>query len=164
MAWIIEDDCLAPERYIKITYRGPNPFSAYQSSLAICRKYLEIDAADYWEREFRWDSSEDPRGFYIRSIVQKSMDSKSKIYFEIIMQGKQPKDSSKEGELVILIGAKLTTEYRQETPFQKSEFYKNLLRIYNLFFYFKVRRRYLQLCKELCEKLRDAYKELLKIG
>ncbi|MFH7880834.1 MAG: hypothetical protein QXI09_02385 [Candidatus Aenigmatarchaeota archaeon] len=163
MAWIIEDDCLAPERYIKLTYRGPNPFSVYQSTFGICRKYLEIDPSDYWERDFRWDISEDPRSFYARIIIQKSLDNRSKIFFEIIMQGKQPKEIKQEGEVVVLIGAKLITEYRQDTPFQQSLFYKTLLQIYNFFFYFKVRRRYLEICKYLCEKIKQAYKELLKI-
>ncbi|MEM5815539.1 MAG: hypothetical protein QXW01_03220 [Candidatus Aenigmatarchaeota archaeon] len=164
MTWIIEDDCLVPEKYIKISYRGPNPFLAYQSLFGICRKYLEIDPADYWERDFRWDNSDDPRGFYVRVIVQKSLDSRSKVFFEIIIQGKQPKESNKEGEVVVLIGAKLTTEYKQDTPFQKSFLYKSLLWMYNYFFYFRVRRRYLELCKQLCEKIRDGYKEILNIG
>ncbi|MEM5815171.1 MAG: hypothetical protein QXD89_01635 [Candidatus Aenigmatarchaeota archaeon] len=162
-SWILEDECLVPEKYIKIEYKGPNPFLAYQASLGIFRKIVEIDLGDYWERDFRWDVTGDPRDFYIRAIVEKGLDSRSKMLFEIIMQGKQPKDPSKSGELVILIGAKLVTQYRQDSPFQQTIFYKSLLWLYNFFFYFKVRRRYLNMCKEFCEKIRDAYKELLKI-
>lgn len=162
--WVIEDDCLVPERYIRLEYKGPNPFAAFRATLGLLIKHLEIDPSDYWERDFRWDITGDPRGFYIRIIVQKGMDSRTKIFFEIIMQGKQPTDPKKNGEVMILIGAKLVTEFKQDTPFQQSAFYKSLLWLYNYFFYSNVRRRYLELCKELCEKLRQAYRELLKIG
>ncbi|MCS7094107.1 MAG: hypothetical protein RMJ18_02915 [Candidatus Aenigmarchaeota archaeon] len=160
---ILEDECLVPEKYLKIEYRGPNPFLAYQVTAPKFRDILQMDAPDYWERDFRWDITDDPRPFYIRIIVQKGMDSKSKIFFEIIMQGKQPKDPSKVGELTILIGARLTTEYKLNTPFQRTLFYKTLLKLYNFFFYYRVRRSYLDICRNLCEKIKSMYKELLKI-
>jgi len=162
--WVIEDECLVPEKYFKIEYKGPNPFAAFQSSLGMFRNILEIDASDYWERDFKWDITDDPKDFYARMIVQKGLDSRSKIFFEIIMQGKQPKDPNKVGELTILIGAKLSTEYKLESPFQQSLFYKSLLWLYNFFFYYRIRRSYIGICKSLCEKIRDSYKQLLKIG
>ena len=163
-SWIIEDDCLAPGKQIKIEYVGKNPFSAYQSSFGIFRKILEIDPADYWEKDFRWDISDDPRSFYVRMVIEKKMDARSSIYFEIVMQGKQPKDLEKPGNLTILISAKLRTEYKLNTPFQQTSFYKGLLWLYNFFFYFKVRRGYIKICNDWIFRVRDAYKELLKIG
>jgi hypothetical protein len=162
-SWVLEDDCLAPGRYLRIVYSGPNPFSAYQSTFGILRKVMEIDPADYQERDFRWDVSEDPRSFYIRIIVEKKMDSKSVIYFEIIMQGNQPADPSKNGNLTILIGAKLKTEYKLDTPFQQSYFYRALLWMYNFFFYFGVRRRYLRLCNDWLSRLLKEYRSFLKL-
>jgi hypothetical protein len=162
-SWVLEDDCLAPGRYLRIVYNGPNPFSVYQSTLGILRKVMEIDPSDYQERDFRWDISEDPRSFYIRIIVEKKMDSKSVIYLEIIMQGNQPADPSKNGNLTILIGSKLKTEYKLDTPFQQSYFYRALLRIYNFFFYFSVRRGYLKLCNEWLTRLFKEYRSFLKL-
>jgi hypothetical protein len=162
-SWILEDDCLAPERYVRIVYNGPNPFQVYQSSYAIFRKVMEIDPADYQEREFRWDITGDPRDFYVRVIVQKNLDARSSIYFEIIMQGKQPTDPSQNGTLTILIGAKLKTEYALNTPFQQSSFYRALLWLYNRFFYFGVRRRYIKMCNDWITNIVKAYRKLLKL-
>jgi hypothetical protein len=159
----MEDDCLAPERYIRIVYTGPNPLSAYQSAFDILRRTIEIDPADYQERDFRWDISGDPRDFYARIIVEKKMDARSTIYFEIIMQGKQPSDASKNGSLTILIGAKLKTEYKLDTPFQQSSFYRSLLWLYNFFFYFRIRRGYIRICNDWLTKILHAYRSFLKL-
>jgi len=162
-SWILEDDCLAPERYIRLVYSGPNPFSVYQSTFAILRRVLEIDPSDYWERDFRWDISGDPRSFYVRAIVEKKMDSRSVVHFEIIMQGNQPSDPSKNGSLTIVIGARLRTEYNLNTPFQQSSLYRALLWFYNFFFYFRVRRGYINICRDWLTKLNQAYRSLLKL-
>ncbi len=162
-SWILEDDCLAPGKYVRIVYTGPNPFSAYQNTLGMLRKVMEIDPPDYQEKDFRWDLTNDPRDFYIRAIVEKKMDSRSAIYFEIIMQGKQPSDPSKNGTLTILIGARLKTEYKLDTPFQQSPLYKSLLWIYNFFFYFRVRRRYIKMCNDWFSSLVKAYRSFLKL-
>jgi len=163
-SWILEDDCLAPGRYVRIVYNGPNPFSAYQSSFSILQRVLEIDSADYLERDFRWDISGDPRGFYVRAIIEKKMDARSVVHIEIIMQGAQPSDPSKNGNLTILIGARLRTEYKLETPFQQSSFYKALLWLYNFFFYFRIRRDYIKICNDWISRLTKAYREFLKLG
>ena len=160
---VYEDDCLAPGRYITIEYNGQDPFKAFQSSFNLFRSLLEIDPADYWERDFRWDTSEDPRGFYARMYVNKGMDKNTKIVFEIIMSGSQPSDPKKPGKLLIQIGAKISTQYSLNTPFQQSSLYRSLLYLYNFFFYFRIRRSYIYTCQQLIYKLRDAYKSLLKI-
>jgi hypothetical protein len=162
-SWILEDDCLLPGRYVRIIYNGPNPFSIYQSNFSILQRAIEIDASDYWERDFRWDISSDPRSFYVRIIVEKKMDARSVIYFEIIMQGNQPSDPSKNGSLTINVGAKLKTEYKLDTPFQQSPFYKSLLWLYNFLFYFRIRRDYIRMCNDWVSKIIKAYRTILKL-
>jgi len=162
-SWILEDDCLAPGRYIRIVYNGPNPFLAYQSTFSLMQRILEIDPSDYQERDFRWDISDDPRGFYVRAIVEKKMDSRTTIYVEIIMQGSQPSDSSKNGNLTILIGGRIKTEYKLDSPFQQSSIYRALLWLYNFFFYFRIRRGYIKICNDWLTRVSKAYRELLKI-
>jgi hypothetical protein len=162
-SWILEDDCLASGRYIRIVYNGPNPFLAYQSTFSLMQRILEIDPSDYQERDFRWDISDDPRGFYVRAIVEKKMDSRTTIYVEIIMQGSQPSDSSKNGNLTILIGGRIKTEYKLDSQFQQSSIYRALLWLYNFFFYFRIRRGYIKICNDWLTRVSKAYRELLKI-
>jgi hypothetical protein len=161
--WVLEDDCLVPGRQIKIEYKGKNPFLAYQAAIGIFTDVFQVDSTDCYERDFKWDTTSDPRGFYARFIVEKKLDAKSRIFFEIIMQGKQPSSPEKEGEVVILMSGKLNTSYDLDTPFQQSAFYRSLLWLYNFFFYFRVRRNYIKFCEEGLFKLRDAYMSLLKL-
>ena len=160
---VYEDDCLAERREITIDFTGKNPFEVCKSVESVLVDVLEIDASDYEEREFKWDKSSEPCSFYLRGCAEKGIDKRTKIIFEIIMKGFQS-SSSKEGSVSIRISAKLLTSYELVSPFQRSFFYKSLLRIYNFFFYWRVRRNYLYLCQEFLYKLRDTYKSLLKVG
>lgn len=161
--WRIEDDCLAPYPQIVINYKGPNPFIVYKKAREIIRGTLEIGAADYWERDFRWDISSEPRSFFIRIYAKKGMDARSKAVVEVIFQGNQPSDPRKEGDITIKIGAKLVTEFPQDTPFQKTPFYKNLVKIYRFLWYERVRRGYLRICQRLLYRLEERFRDLLKI-
>lgn len=161
--WRIEEDCLAPYPQIIISYKGPNPFLVYKGARDIIRGILEIGAADYWERDFRWDISGEPRSFFVRIYAKKGMDARTYAMFEVIFQGNQPTDPKKEGDVTIKIGARLITEYPQETPFQKTPFYRNLVKIYRFLWYERVRKGYLKLCQDFAYRLEEKFRELLKI-
>jgi hypothetical protein len=91
------------------------------------------------------------------------MDSRTTIYVEIIMQGSQPSDPSKNGNLTILIGGRIKTEYKLDSQFQQSSIYRALLWLYNFFFYFRIRRGYIKICNDWLTRVSKAYRELLKI-
>lgn len=151
--WVIEDDCLAPGERFRIDYSGPNPFKALSNIAMLFREKLEVGAADVWERDFRWDTTADPSPFYVRWNVDKGMDARSHIIFELIFQGEQPSDPKKDGKLTIFIGARLQSKFPQETFIQKLLIYKGLIWLYNYIFYSNVRRKYLMLCNRYIEEL-----------
>lgn len=155
--WRLEDDCLAPERSLKIEYNGPNPFKIYSGLKTRLRKVFEIGSVNIWERDFRWDTTSDPHGFYIRVYVNKGFDQHTKALIEITMQGKQPSDERKNGKITIYLGGRLITEYKLKTIFQRSPLYKGLRWLYHKIFYNKIRRSYLIICRERIERL---WKEL----
>ncbi len=161
--WRLEDDCLAPTGSIRIDYEGPNPFLAYQKAGDILRKIFQVETADYWERDFRWDITSDPRDFFVRIFVNKGLDAKTKILTEVVIQGKQPSDPSKNGKVAIIISARLVTEYKMETVIQKSPFYKFFLWIYHRAFYNGVRRKYINLCQDLISRASNELRAVLKI-
>jgi len=161
--WTFEDDCLAPQGKIKIEYRGKNPFGIAQKAGGILRRIFEVEAKDFWERDFRWDSSSDPRSFFVRNYVNKGIDFRSSVLAEIIFQGTQPVDSNKEGALIISIGARLKTEYNLVGRIQNLPFYRGLLRIYNFAFYNKVRRKYLVLCNDWLERVNREFRLALNL-
>ena len=161
--WTFEDDCLAPRGQIKIEYRGKDPFGMFLKAKPIIQRIFEIETKDFWERDFRWDMTSDPRSFYIRTYANKGVDFRSSILGEIIYQGLQPADPDKDGSMIILISAKLKTEFNFLTPIQKLPFYRGLIRLYNFVFYNRVRRNYLYVCNQLIEKLSDEFRRNLNV-
>jgi hypothetical protein len=150
--WVLEDDCLAPRPQLKIEYTGPNPFEIYRKAEGILRTIWQVGGVDYWERDFRWDVTSDPRSFFVRICINKGFDARSKAFVEVIMQGSQPADPTKNGKVTILIGAKLKSEFSISSAFQRLPIYKSLLWAYNKIFYESVRRGYIKLCQDFLEK------------
>jgi len=161
--WRMEDDLLAPTEKLKIEYRGKNPFSAYQKIRGIITDTFQITSANYWERDFRWDISGDPRSFYVRIYARRPLDSRSHILAEFLLQGSQPKDPEKNGEVFIQIRGKLVTEYKLTTAIQNTSFYKSLLYLYERIFYWNIRRQYLQIGKNLLYEVHDKLRKSLGI-
>jgi hypothetical protein len=161
--WTFEDDCLVPQGKIKIEYRGKNPFGMVQKTKPILQKIFEIETKDYWERDFRWDLTNDPRTFFVRIYANKGIDARSKVLAEVMFQGTQPTDANKDGALIISIGAKLMTEFNMVGKIQKLPFYKGLLKIYNFAFYNKVRRNYLVICNDWLNRVNREFRLALNL-
>jgi hypothetical protein len=161
--WRFEDDCLAPERRLRIDYIGPNPFKACQIIGKTLKKIFELGATDLWERDFRWDITSDPRTFYMRVYANKDIDQYTKMFIEVTIQGEQPVDEKKNGKMTIFIGGRLRTEYELNTAFKRSPLYKGLRWLYHMYFYSDVRRKYLVLCNELINKVVNQLKEEFKL-
>ncbi|MEM5801927.1 MAG: hypothetical protein QXQ18_00880 [Candidatus Aenigmatarchaeota archaeon] len=162
--WRLEDDCLAPTATLRIDFEGPNPFLIYQRAGEILRRIFQVETADYWERDFRWDISSDPRDFFVRIFINKGVDVRTKILAEVVMQGKQPSDPSKNGKVTIFISARLITEYRMDTIFQKSPIYKFFLWLYHKTLYNEVRRGYLSFCQNLLTKVYNEFRSVLEMS
>lgn len=159
--FILEDDCLVPARTLRINFTGPNPFRIYPPIRRILGTLLEIRGKNIWEREFRWDFSTDPRDFFVRIIAKKGCDAWSNVYIEIVFQGKQPVDPTKDGELIVLITPKLITSMPEDTVWQRTPIYKALRWVYLRTFYNDARRLLLDYCVSWTYKLRNEMQKLL---
>ncbi len=157
--WRIEDDCIAKSAKLTLNYKGLNPLSIYQKVRGIIKQVTRVKEERIWERDYRYDTIGDLRGFYIRLYVYFKRDARTFILFELIFQGKQPVDPNKSGNLTMSISARLITEYRLDSTFQQSILYRSLLRMYYYLFYSEVRRRNLEDCNkyidEILEKIRS---------
>ncbi len=173
--WKIEDDCLAPENKLRVDYVGPNPFRVANSMKGLLRKVMEVETKDVWERDFRWDVTSDPRGFYNRWYVLKSRDAYTKVFLEVTLQGFQPADPNKDGKMVVLIGGRVKTEFKLDTAFKRSPIYSGrtklgglaeiggLLWFWNRIFYGDVRRFQIRWCTGKVQQLWMEIRALLKI-
>jgi len=163
VTWKLEDDCLAPRAALDITFQGKNPFLVYKNAKEILRKIFEVEMIDYWERDFRWDVSSDPREFFVRIYVNKGVDARTKILAEVVMQGAQPSDLNKDGKVRILINAKLITKFELNSVIQKSPIYKGMLWLYTKIFYGNVRRGYFRLCEDYLIRIQNDFKDVLNM-
>jgi len=162
----MEDDCLVPYGQLIIKYKGPNPFRVVQRTPKFMRDIWEVEAVGYWERDFRYNPDEDPRGFLQKSVVEKGMDRFSKVVIEVIIQGKQPSDPNKEGVVEIKIGGILKTTFGGDTVFDdiRNPLIRQMYWFYEKFFHRKRRMQYLDdWCRQRLELLKRQYQELLKI-
>lgn len=159
--YILEDDCLTPDRTLRIDFKGPQPFRFYSQIVMILRDILEIRTMHVWQREFRWDYGAEPPKFFYKVVAVKPYDNWTRAYVELTFQGTQPSDSIKEGELVIFISPKLRTEIPHDTIWQRSEIYKGLRWFYFKTFYSNARRILLGKCihhtELIVEKLKAIY-------
>jgi len=158
----MQDDCFAPYGKMELKFRGPNPFGLYQKATGMIMKIFELEEKDVWERDFRWDTTTDPRTFFVRIIANKGLDLPSKLRVEIVFQGRQPSDPTKEGQITLGFYGRLQTEFPLDTFFRQLPIYQGFLRLYNFLFYNSVRRNYLKLCREYTQRLMAAFRELMK--
>jgi len=149
VSWSIEDSMLAPRDKIEINFKGANPFGIYKRiDTGFCQKMFEVGSTDFWERDFRWSVGSDPHPFFGRLFVRKEFDGFTEGIFEILFQGKQPTDPSKDGEVRISVGGNLRTNFDLSTPFRQTSIYRAFLWLYIKFYYSAVRRTYLKICQE----------------
>ena len=161
--WVLEDDCLAPRARIEITYKGKNPLKVLSGLTERLIANFETSSANIYERDYRWDTSSDPRRFFIRIYARRKWDLRNTMMVEIIFEGLQPSDPSKDGEITIKIGGIMKTEFELDTAFKKLPIYKALLWLYCRLFYADVRRGYLKFCQTRIDKFADELRKTLEI-
>lgn len=162
--WVLEDDCLAPERVIRIDFKGLNPFRIYQAVPQFLRAIFDVRGKDVYEKEFRWDNTTEPRWFFSRFIVRKGYDMWSVVWGEVTMQGNQPSDPNKDGDAFILLTGKLLTRSPENSPWARSSIYKSLRWLYFRTLYNDVRRNYMEECRIKINDLKLAIEKTLGIS
>lgn len=160
--WTFEDDCLAPRDKIEIKYKGTDPLKAWRGLSEKLISIFESSSTNLFERDYRWDASSDPRYFFIRTYIRKKW-AETAIYVEVILEGLQPSDPSKEGEISIKIGGVMRSEFELDTVFKRLPIYKGLLWLYFKIFYGDVRRGYLQFCQRGIDRLSEDMRSTLGI-
>ena len=161
---VIRDEIPAPREYIEIQYKGPNPMKVYKSMDFLLRKLWEIKGTQLYEPDFRWDTTTDPRPFFIHMFAEKGVEKTTTYRVDIKLQGSQPTDPNKSGVLRIEIHGFLKTDF---TDFLKNPINKA---IWPLFYYPYMRgyynarrRRYLEWHRRRIERLAQELRNMLNI-
>lgn len=161
MAFVFRDDVLAPKGAIIIEYSGPDPMSVYRKLNDMLQLTFEVKGKDIYETDFRWDIKSDPRAFFIKMHVKKGLDQFSSVTVFFKMQGFQPIDANKPGNIKIEISGFLETNY--PTKGIGGIFLIPLMFIYHLAIYNRIRRRYLQYANERIRRINDTIRSMLNI-
>jgi hypothetical protein len=152
---VIQEDCLAPARFIYLEYSGKNPFGVASKIAEMLLPYFGVSSSGVSETDFRWDNSGDPVTFYFTWWVQKSegLSRWSRQRFDIKVQGNKTKETN-EGSFTLQLNASMTTSFESNNPFTRGLFW-----IYDFIFYSKRRSAYLKDCAEMVYGFRDELKE-----
>ena len=145
----IIDDIMAPSDVIRINFRGAYPFKVVTMVPTMLRDVMKITGVDLYERDIRWDFNVDPRDFYGYWIGKRKEDRWSTTFVIVIVQGAQS-SKDKTGWVNIIIKGNVQTKYEYTNFMQKSFWW-----FYNLMFYFKQRRAYIEFAKDNIFKMRD---------
>ena len=100
MAYVYQDDVLAPKGLIWFSYEGQNPFSIYAGLGEDFQQIFEVKGKDIFEDDFKWDITADPHPFYIRFHIDKKFDKYTKGHIHVAFHGVQPTDPNKKGRLM----------------------------------------------------------------
>ncbi len=152
---VIQEDCLAPSRWIWLDYNGKNPFSVASKVAGMLQPFFGVSSAGVSETDFRWDTSGDPIEFYFTWWVVRSdpFGRFTKQRFDIKTQGRQSKES-KEGSFTLQLWGTLNTTFESSNPFARGLFF-----LYDYIFYARRRSEYLKDCEDTIREFRDEIKK-----
>lgn len=139
----ITDDCLVPDRFIYVTYEGKDPWGvANLISHDSAKKFFHVSSAGTNEVDLKWDISGDPITFYSYRWVKKSFSRFTRMEVWIKVQGYKYKTTNT-GKFTMQLNAYLHTRFTGWGLFLKP-----IWNIYSYLFYDRIRRRYLEQCRE----------------
>lgn len=153
----IWDDCLEPEKYVNLSYRGPNPWGVAKQITERIRPFFHVSASGTSNTRLNWDISGDPITFYSTWWVRRNLSNftTARFFFKIIGSKSKTKD---EGEFFLQINAQLETSV---------EGWKVLLwpfwLTYSYLFYNRLRRNYLKMCQTMAYNFRNELKEFFDL-
>jgi hypothetical protein len=163
MPFIIEDDVLAPRGYLQIDYKGPNPFVIYGKMKRLLMVIFRTGGKDYFEKDFRWDTSGEPISFFVKMNIERKVDKYTKGACYVVLQGKHPRDpKATNGWVKIVIRCVLTTKYPTETLFQKAVVFP-FVYLYHRLMYNDIRRSYLRIHRERVQQLENEVRAVLNL-
>ncbi|HIG97642.1 MAG TPA: hypothetical protein HA230_04850 [Candidatus Aenigmarchaeota archaeon] len=154
----IIDDLIAPADRIKIKYTGTEPVVIMGMAPDMIKNIMKIPSKDLLETDIRWDVSSDPNEFYGVWMGKRKEDNWSTVYLRVIVQGFQH-SKEKTGWFVVEIKGTLETKYEFSNFIQRGFWWT-----YNLAFYYKQRRNYLEMGKDNIYEMRDFILNKFKIN
>ncbi len=131
------DDLLAPKSKLKFEIKGKEPFKVVKMMPSIIKYILRITSTDLFSPVLKWDASGETREFYAEISGEPKKDKWSKVIVKAKVRGTQ-NHKTKEGKVTVELKGVLQTEYTYSIFIQRLFWL-----LYNKYFYYEQRRRYL---------------------
>lgn len=147
---LIRDDLLAPASKYVLKFKGYHPFAAVDMLPDLVKGILHISSKDFWERECRWDITEDPREFFIILTSRRQEDRWSSFNLKFTIRGHQS-DKDLMGDIELEVEGTLDTTYVYSNFIQRMLWW-----LYDYTFYYRQRRMYIDRGKDFCQMIKDA--------
>ncbi len=153
----IVDDCLSPSPFVYLTYSGPNPIRVYTKITGMMQEFFEVSSSGIFEDKFYWDVSGSSVEFFIRMKVRRTLSRFTKMYVEMHVMGKRKKEVNK-GKFTLRVNSYIETKFKYSNIFLRSLWW-----IYNYIFYYNVRRKYLDFCRNITNEFIEEIKEYFNL-
>jgi hypothetical protein len=155
----ITDECLAPDREIRLSYSGPDPWGVAKKIEGTSRMFFHLSSVGTANTEIKWDVVGDNITFLSKWWIKKGLSGGSAtavgsdMYGDIKIQGWKNKKTNV-GEFQFRMWAQVQTEVSGWSPVLKP-----FWSLYSYLFYDKVRRKYIETCNTRCMQFRNELKK-----
>ncbi|MBI4175789.1 MAG: hypothetical protein HY518_01170 [Candidatus Aenigmarchaeota archaeon] len=149
----IREDCLAPERFIYLSYEGPDPWGVAKNITATIRPFFHVSASGTSQTKLYWDVVGDPIKFYSTWWVKKALSAYTFFRVDIKVQGDKSKTGNK-GRFTLQLSGDLNTNFGGWGIFVKPVWL-----MYSYLFYSRVRRKFIMQCSDYITGFRNEIKE-----
>ena len=148
----IVDQCLAPDKFIYLTYKGPNPWGVSKKISGMIRPHFHISSSSVYNTRVNWDVVGENISFFSHWRVKRALSRFSQMWATIKIVGWKNK-ATNNGEFSLTMDADLKTSFSGWTVTLKPLYY-----LYSYLFYYRYRRNLLEFCRNSMYEFRNEIK------
>jgi hypothetical protein len=149
----IRDDCMTPDRYVRLKYSGPNPWGVAEWLSENLKPYFHVSSSKVNNYRINWDVTGDPITFYARWWANKEVGRFTYLRFMFKLVGDKGKTRN-EGKFSLSFHARVITVFGGWGPLVKP-----VWTLYSYLFFNRVRRKYIEQCRNYLLNLSKLIKE-----
>ncbi len=154
----INDECLAPEKYVYVKYKGPDSWAVAEAIASSLKPYFHVSTSGLCETRLNWDLAGNPITWYNTWWVKKDVTKYTRLWFFILTQGHKDKATG-EGEFTLRINGEVRTEFAGWGIFLKPVWY-----LYSYLIYDRLRQKQIQRCRSMIDQFRNLIKERFNLA
>lgn len=154
---VIRDDCMTPDRYMRLKYTGPDPWGMAEFLNGNLKQFFHVSTSKVNNYRINWDVTGDPISFYARWWARKEVGRFTELKFIFKLVGEKGKTRN-EGKFSLSYHARVITTFSSWGPLMKP-----FWSLYSYLFYNRVRRKYIEQCKDYMITFGNMVKEHFNI-